>query len=263
MSRKDNSAAVEAFREEFRTTVPASYSGVRHGLGILGIGLVAIVACAVFLTADVRWFDLAMIPLVIVGWNVVEWVVHRTVLHKPGKGKVSRALYQRHALTHHRFFTQDDATLRDARDLKIVFFPTFALPAIIVMAGVPALVAGFALSRNAGLLIVITTVTMYLLFEAFHLGSHLPEGTWASRLPVVNSMRRHHRAHHDQSLMMSHNMNFTLPLADWFFRTADLDRGLVGMILNGESDRHVRRPVARRATEAAADVARSREGMHG
>lgn len=32
-------------------------------------------------------------------------------------------------------------------------------------------------------------------------------------------MRRHHRSHHDTEILMTHNMNFTLPLADWWFDT--------------------------------------------
>ena len=234
------STSVEAFRDEFRTTVPAGYSGMRHGAIILGIGLLTFAGCVAFLAGPLRWWDLAMIPLVVVAWNWLEWYGHAKVLHRPGNSAFSRALYTRHALTHHRFFTQENATLRDGRDLKIVFFPAFALPGIIVMAAVPATIVGFALSRNAGLVIVITTVAMYLLFEAFHLCSHLPDSSWVTRLPIVNSMRRHHRAHHDQSLMMTTNMNFTLPLADWYYGTCDLDRGLWGMIFNGASSRHVR-----------------------
>ncbi len=233
-------SAVEAFRDEFRTTVPAGYSGVRHGATILVIGVAIIAVCAAFLRTPWRWWDIAMIPLVVLAWNWVEWFVHLKVLHRPGQGTVSRLLYKRHALTHHRFFTQENANLRDTRDLAIVFFPSFALPAIAAMAALPAVLVGVLLSANAGLLMLITTVAMYLLFEAMHLCAHLPERVWLSRLPIVNSMRRHHRAHHDQALMMTTNMNFTLPLADWYFETCDLDRGLWGVVFNGESAEFVR-----------------------
>ena len=211
--------STESFREEFRTTVPGGYSGLRHGLVLLAIGLATIAACAAFLAPPLRWYDWAMIPLVIAGFNLLEWWGHLKVLHRPGKSAFARALYTRHALTHHRFFTQDDATLRDARDLKIVFFPLFALPAIIVLTGVPSLLLGLLLSRNAGLGVMMATVAMYLLFEAFHLCAHLPASVLLTRLPLVSMMRRHPRAHHDQAIMMSHNMNFTLPLADWCLGT--------------------------------------------
>jgi hypothetical protein len=46
--------------------------------------------------------------------------------------------------------------------------------------------------------------------------------------------------------MMTHNMNFTLPLADWLFNTSDLDRGLIGTIFNGMSEKYVRVTPAKR-----------------
>jgi hypothetical protein len=177
---------------------------------------------------------------VLVGWNLLEWHGHR-LLHRPGSSGLSRALYTRHTLTHHRFFTDAHSTLRDARDLKIVFFPTFALPALTALALVPAgLVWGIA-SLNAALVTLASVVLAYLVFELFHLCAHLPEGAWIGGVPIVSTMRRHHRAHHDPRIMMTRNMNFTLPLADWWLGTSDLDRGWWGTLFNGSSTRHVRR----------------------
>ncbi len=44
--------------------------------------------------------------------------------------------------------------------------------------------------------------------------------------PFVNTLRRHHTAHHNARLMMEVNMNLTFPIADWLLGTSDLDRGL-------------------------------------
>jgi len=40
--------------------------------------------------------------------------------------------------------------------------------------------------------------------------------------------------------MMKYNMNLTFPIADWFFNTTDLRRGLIGHLFNGYSERHVK-----------------------
>jgi hypothetical protein len=56
----------------------------------------------------------------------------------------------------------------------------------------------------------------------------------------VNTLRRHHSAHHNQSIMMERNMNLTFPIADWLFGTSDLNRGLFGHIFNGYSTRYVK-----------------------
>jgi hypothetical protein len=40
--------------------------------------------------------------------------------------------------------------------------------------------------------------------------------------------------------MMSHNMNLTFPIADWLMGTSDLNRGLIGTLLNGYNEDHIR-----------------------
>src|SRR5262245_59543243 len=41
--------------------------------------------------------------------------------------------------------------------------------------------------------------------------------------------------------MMEVNMNLTFPIADWLFGTSDLDRGLIGTILNGYDTRFLKK----------------------
>jgi hypothetical protein len=44
---------------------------------------------------------------------------------------------------------------------------------------------------------------------------------------------------------MERNFNLTYPIADWFFGTSDLRRGLFGHLLNGYSGAHVRSDLKR------------------
>jgi hypothetical protein len=49
-------------------------------------------------------------------------------------------------------------------------------------------------------------------------------------------------------------MNLTFPIADWLFGTSDLDRGLVGTLLNGYDTDHLKKNLRghpRRPDEAA------------
>jgi hypothetical protein len=41
--------------------------------------------------------------------------------------------------------------------------------------------------------------------------------------------------------MMEVNMNLTFPIGDWLFGTSDLNRGLIGHLLNGYDTRFVKR----------------------
>jgi hypothetical protein len=59
--------------------------------------------------------------------------------------------------------------------------------------------------------------------------------------PLINTIRRHHAAHHSQPIMMERNMNLTYPIADWYMGTSDLDRGLLGHLFNGYSTKHVKK----------------------
>jgi hypothetical protein len=68
----------------------------------------------------------------------------------------------------------------------------------------------------------------------------------------MNTIRRHHIAHHNQSIMMGVNMNLTYPIADWLFGTTDLDRGLLGHVFNGFDTRYVRRDL-KKARNSAPD----------
>jgi hypothetical protein len=80
------------------------------------------------------------------------------------------------------------------------------------------------------------------------------ENWFVRNVPCVNTIRRHHAAHHDQSLMMERNMNLTFPIADWMFGTSDLDRGLLGHLFNGYSVKHLKS--ALRQTAATPRVTR-------
>ena len=49
-------------------------------------------------------------------------------------------------------------------------------------------------------------------------------------------------------------MNLTFPIADWFFGTSDLNRGLLGHLFNGYDTRHLKknlRGMPKRPDEAA------------
>jgi hypothetical protein len=80
-------------------------------------------------------------------------------------------------------------------------------------------------------------------------------------VPMVNTIRRHHAAHHDQSIMMERNMNLTFPIMDWLFGTSDLDRGLLGHLFNGYDTRFIRTNMRRTSRTPKPDMAGSPTGF--
>ena len=168
----------------------------------------------------VRRPKLAVVPAALVFGNLIEWLVHKELLHRLRPGFF--VFYSRHALNHHQFFNSERMTFDGPDDLRIVFFPPFAILASI--GGTAAIGAGLARlsgSRNAGLLYNATSTAFYLLYEAMHLCEHVPETSFAARIPFVAFMRRHHAHHHDKRVMVERNMNLTFPLADALLGTLD------------------------------------------
>jgi hypothetical protein len=105
-----------------------------------------------------------------------------------------------------------------------------------------------------GWLFMSVTTGMYLIYEFMHFCCHVDENWFVRHCPFVNTLRRHHTAHHNAKLMMETNMNLTFPIADWLFGTSDLHRGLIGTLLNGYDTRYLKtnlRGHPRRPDEAA------------
>jgi len=80
----------------------------------------------------------------------------------------------------------------------------------------------------------------YMVYETFHYCCHVQENGFVRHMPFVNTIRRHHAAHHNMGIMMNCNMNLSFPIADWAMKTSDLDRGLLGHLFNGFDETHVK-----------------------
>ncbi len=238
-----------AFRDEFRTRIAPAYVGWVHVALIFALGAAAIW----FSTRQIvrpAWYEFLVIPVAFGLSNAFEWWIHRYVMHRPVRGLMG--IYNRHTLAHHQFFTDIEPTIDNSRDFRIVFFPPYALVAFMMLSLPPAALLAVTGSPNAGWLLLITNVTLYLNYELFHYCCHIKNDRLVRGIPLVNSIRRHHIAHHDPALMMGRNFNLTYPIADWFFGTSDLRCGLLKHVFNGYDTRTVRtdlKPLGRAAAE--------------
>lgn len=237
-------ARVGEFRTEYRARfTDKPYSGPAHAATIAAIGVTALASYFAALRKPLKAAEFAIVPTTFLACNLIEWAMHNYVMHVPRKGPLGAAMgiYTRHTLNHHQFFSRERMTYDDVNDYRIVFFPPAALLSLIgLTAGPAALLSKVFKSRNVGLLFMTTTTGMYLIYETFHYSCHLADNAFLRNMPFVNTIRRHHAAHHDKRVMKEHNMNLTFPIADWLFQTSDLDRGLIGHIFNGYDETHVK-----------------------
>lgn len=238
-----------AFRESYRAQIARHYYGWVHVAMIYAIGI-AVLAYAIPHIHAVTWTEWLVVPAVFMLANIFEWGLHRFVMHRPHKWAMG--IYRRHTLAHHQFFTDTEPTFDSSKDFRIVFFPPYALIAFVLLSAAGGLVLTQIWSANAAWLLVSTATGMYLNYEFFHYCCHVKDDRIVKHIPFVNTIRRHHIAHHDTAIMMDINMNLTYPIADWMFRTSDLKRGLIGHMFNGYSTTHLRTDLKKTRTPRAA-----------
>ena len=180
-----------------------------------------------------------MLPVFFVS-NIFEWWIHKYAMHRLIDVWALRAIYDRHTRQHHQHFTDGVMTVDSTREFRIIFFPWRALFTFIGM-GIPAALAlAWLINANAGYILLVAMVGQYLIYETFHYCCHVHENWFVRNMPCVNTIRRHHTAHHNQRIMMDINMNLTVPIADWLMGTSDLKRGLVGHVFNGYNESHIK-----------------------
>ncbi len=226
------------FREEYRSNISPMYNGLVHIGVIYAIGLSAIWWCTQRLE-NVGWEWLVVLPVALAG-NFAEWAMHRYVMHRKIDVFALRAIYDRHTRQHHQYFTDNEWTIDTTREFRIVFFPWRLLFVLGVLGTLFGWIASLVWNANAGYFLFMTMVAQYLVYEFMHYCCHVHDNWFVNRFPFVATIRRHHIAHHNQGIMMHYNMNLTFPVADWFMKTSDIDRGLVGTLLNGMDTRYVR-----------------------
>ncbi|ALD93378.1 sterol desaturase family protein [Cupriavidus gilardii] len=235
------------FREQYKADISPLYNGLLHIGVIFAAGIAALYYCATRLE-NATWEWLLVLPVFLAG-NLVEWFMHKYVMHRRIDVFALRAIYERHTRQHHQYFTDNEPTIDTTREFRIVFFPWRVLITLGVGGGLLGYLAYLLINANAAYIVFMTMVGHYLVYEVFHYCCHVHDNWFVRNMPFINTIRRHHTAHHNQGIMMHYNMNLTFPIADWLMGTSDLRRGLLGHLFNGYSEDHIKeelKPIIRK-----------------
>lgn len=244
-----------AYREAYKANISRFYNGIVHIAVLYGVGIAALWYCLGQMR-EASWEYLLVVPVFLAG-NLFEWYVHRWVMHRRIDVFALRAIYERHTREHHQYFTDNEMTIDSTREFRIVFFPWRVLATFGAAGVIFGSIATLLINANAGYVVVMTMVAQYLIYETFHYCCHVHENWFVRNMPFVNTIRRHHTSHHNLGIMMKYNMNLSFPIGDWLMGTSDLDRGLLGHLFNGYSEKHIKaelEPIIRRFRQADAPV---------
>ena len=225
------------FRDSYKSEISPFYSGVSH-VGVMYLAGISLIWYCISQLQGATWAWLMVIPVAIAG-NLVEWAMHKYVMHRLIDVFALRAIYDRHTRQHHQYFTDTEYTIDSVREFRIVFFPWRVLSVLGSSGALLGWLAGAVLGSNAGYILFMTMIGHYLVYETFHFCCHIKENAFVRNMPLVNTIRRHHAAHHNLGIMMHKNMNLTFPFADWLMGTSDVKRGLLGTLFNGFNERYL------------------------
>ena len=208
---------VAAFRERYRREkLPARYSGRAHFAFITTLAL-GVTALCLWRSAGATPREWLAVPVTFLFANFVEYRGHRGPMHHRTRGL--GLLYQRHTLSHHRYYTDEAMAAASARDFHMVLFPPVLLLFFLGQLVPLFFVVKWIWSAAVGWLFCATGVAYYLTYEWLHLAYHLPRESFVGRLRVVAALRRLHTEHHAPALMQRWNFNITFPICDALFGT--------------------------------------------
>ena len=213
MSREEAPEEVRAFRDAYRKSqIGPFYRGWAH-FAFTSAASLAVIGFAATRVHAPTPLELMTIPVSFLIANAAEYFGHRGPMHRPRAGL--RLLFQRHTREHHHFYTHDAMSYESSRDFKMVLFPPVML---FFFLGVLATPIGFLLYRfaspNCGWIFVVVAMSYFLTYEWLHFIYHLSPDSMVGGSRIFRALRRHHRNHHDKSLMGKYNFNITFPICD-------------------------------------------------
>lgn len=211
-------SVTDTFRQRYREeNIGRAYSGKLHFVFIT-LWCVAGISVCMYYVSNPTLKQLLVIPLTFLYTNFFEYIGHRYPMHH--RYQALKAVFKRHTMQHHHFFTNEQMNCDTVNDFKIILFPPVLLIFFSVFFVLPVFgLIYYLFSMNAALLYVATTLLYYLNYEWLHLAYHLPETSWVYKIPGLKLLRRLHHNHHNLKEMDKYNFNISYPVFDLVFGT--------------------------------------------
>ncbi|WP_434223239.1 hypothetical protein [Sinimarinibacterium thermocellulolyticum] len=170
---------LQQFRAAYQAKISPLYNGWLHGAWIFGFGAVFIAWCA-SRVENGGWAWLSVIPALLVA-NLGEWWLHKNALHR--RIDALKALWHRHTIEHHHYFTETRMSVDSQREYRIILFPAYAIVGIALIHALFGGLWAVAFGANAGWAWMIGGMSHYLLYEVLHTAARSPEHSLLAKRP--------------------------------------------------------------------------------
>lgn len=205
----------ERIREKIRQLVPDGYSHKKH---VLTLALFTLCPIPLFIAMlsfwGVSWQTFLALPIGFLVANFIEYIVHRWPMHRIGR--LGKALYKRHAGTHHAVFKHNDMTIKEPRDWYYVMMTPNKAGAFMFVIGAIVGIAHILSTGPFAAMMGIALCAYFFLEEVLHLSFHLHSTWYGDRVynRILRRMAKWHQVHHNTRHMREVNFNISLPVFD-------------------------------------------------
>lgn len=204
---------VQKFREHNNSLLPRWYKWEMHLLlnlvlfvFFLGFGLVKIDFTA--------FFTPLWIILSIIGWGIIEYSIHRFILH----GNVFNFLYfkKEHTVYHHTYFDEKEMDMSSMHDLNRTLLRPIDIFSVLCLNFFLCMMLSLVTGKLVATYFYLGGVLYLVLYELLHFVTHYYKGNSS----FLNSIKKHHRVHHQKATMNDVNFAVVFPFIDTLFKTS-------------------------------------------
>lgn len=199
------------------TYLPKYYSGFLHFLFTISLtltgGYFSLKQVNGFGTSELVW---AVFLIVYVSFSI--YLSHRFQQHRRVKGL--GFLFKFHTVEHHQLFDDRNMERKELNDTYMILFPpSVVLFLIFIFYPVCASFFWLLFGKNVGIVYYSVSCFYFLVYEIVHFCAHTDEQSFCYKMPILGSLCKHHRIHHNPVYMSDKNFGIVTTLWDHIFKT--------------------------------------------
>lgn len=153
-----------------------------------------------------------ILPFAFLYGEAVQYLTHKYQQHR--KIRFHQRIFEMHSVWHHGMFSNNKMNVDSFKDINMVILPFFIHVFVIGLIYFPlGLLIDMYFLSDFGWLVMFAITLQLIWYEIVHTLSHLDNP------PVLKSLARHHKEHHNPKLMGKYNFGISTTIFDRVFGT--------------------------------------------